>query len=96
MSTLALIISIGLLGILAHRSIAVLLLAPLMAALRILLSGDAGLLLLIHIGSMQPAVATLASGVGHGAVIASLVGFIFLRGAVLGLSPGNPLISDAV
>lgn len=37
-----------------------------------------------------------ASQVGYGAVIASLTGFALIRDAVLGLSPGNPLISLSV
>jgi H+/gluconate symporter-like permease len=37
-----------------------------------------------------------ASQVGYGAVIASLAGFALIRDAVLGLSPGNPLISLSV
>jgi len=34
--------------------------------------------------------------VGYGAVIASLAGFAILRDAVLNVSPGNPLISEAM
>lgn len=37
-----------------------------------------------------------ASQVGYGAVIASLAGFVLIRDAVLGIAPGNPLISLAV
>ena len=37
-----------------------------------------------------------ASQVGYGAVIASLAGFALIRDAVLGLAPGNPLISLSV
>ncbi len=37
-----------------------------------------------------------ASEVGYGAVIASLAGFAILRDAVLNVSPGNPLISEAM
>lgn len=37
-----------------------------------------------------------ASQVGFGAVIASLAGFALIRDAVLGLAPGNPLVSMAV
>jgi H+/gluconate symporter-like permease len=37
-----------------------------------------------------------ASLVGFGAVIASLAGFALIRDAVLGIAPGNPLISLAV
>ena len=33
---------------------------------------------------------------GYGAVIASLAGFAILRDAVLNVSPGNPLISEAM
>lgn len=93
MSTLAITISIGLLWGLAYCSTAALL-APLMAALVILFSGDTRLLLPIDIGLMLP-VPSLTSGADHGVVIASLAGFILLRGAVLGL-PDNPLISDAI
>jgi H+/gluconate symporter-like permease len=46
-------------------------------------------------GSMLPVFNT-ASEVGYGAVIASLAGFAVIRDAVLGLAPGNPLISEAV
>ena len=41
MSILAILISLGLLMFLAYRGITVLLLAPLMAALAVVLSGDA-------------------------------------------------------
>ena len=44
---------------------------------------------------MLPAFNT-ASEVGYGAVIASLAGFAILRDLVLNVSPGNPLISEAV
>lgn len=37
-----------------------------------------------------------ASQVGYGAVIASLAGFVLIRDAVLGIAPGNPLISLSV
>jgi H+/gluconate symporter-like permease len=37
-----------------------------------------------------------ASQVGYGAVIASLAGFALVRDAVLGLAPGNPLVSVSV
>ena len=37
-----------------------------------------------------------ASEVGYGAVIASMAGFALIRDAVLNVSPGNPLISEAV
>ncbi|RRD57613.1 GntP family permease [Comamonadaceae bacterium OH2545_COT-014] len=46
-------------------------------------------------GFMLPLFNT-ASEVGYGAVIASLAGFALIRDAVLNLSPGNPLISEAV
>lgn len=47
------------------------------------------------LGSMLPAFNT-ASEVGYGAVIASLAGFAVLKDFVLGVAPGNPLISEAV
>ena len=47
------------------------------------------------LGSMLPIFNT-ASEVGYGAVIASLAGFAILRDAVLGVAPGNPLVSEAV
>lgn len=37
-----------------------------------------------------------ASEVGYGTVIASLAAFVIVRDAVVNLSPGNPLISEAV
>lgn len=37
-----------------------------------------------------------ASQVGYGAVIASLAGFVMIRDAVLGIAPGNPLVSLSV
>jgi H+/gluconate symporter-like permease len=37
-----------------------------------------------------------ASQVGFGAVIASLAGFALLRDAVLGIAPGNPLVSVSI
>ncbi|MDI6003544.1 GntP family permease [Cobetia marina] len=46
-------------------------------------------------GAMLPVFNT-ASEVGYGAVIASLAGFALVKEAVLGLYPGNPLISEAV
>jgi H+/gluconate symporter-like permease len=46
-------------------------------------------------GSLLPIFNT-ASEVGYGAVIASLAGFAILRDAVLNVSPGNPLISEAM
>lgn len=46
-------------------------------------------------GSMLPVFNT-ASEVGYGAVIAGLAGFVIIRDAVLNVSPGNPLISEAV
>lgn len=45
MSTLAIVVSLGLLMFLAYRGISVLILAPIMAALAVLLSGDAAMLL---------------------------------------------------
>ena len=47
------------------------------------------------LGSMLPIFNT-ASEVGYGAVIASMAGFALIRDAVLNVSPGNPLISEAV
>ncbi len=46
-------------------------------------------------GSLLPIFNT-ASEVGYGSVIASLASFPILRDAVLGLSPGNPVVSIAV
>jgi len=46
-------------------------------------------------GSLLPIFNT-ASEVGYGAVIASLAGFALIRDAVLNVSPGNPLISEAM
>lgn len=46
-------------------------------------------------GFMLPLFNT-ASEVGYGAVIASLAGFAIIRDAVLNISPGNPLISEAL
>lgn len=46
-------------------------------------------------GSMLPIFNT-ASEVGYGAVIASLAGFALIRDSVLGIAPGNPLVSEAV
>ncbi|AZY48306.1 citrate transporter [Bordetella avium] len=46
-------------------------------------------------GFMLPLFNT-ASEVGYGAVIASLAGFALIRDAVLNVSPGNPLISEAI
>ncbi|MCL4746664.1 MAG: GntP family permease [Burkholderiaceae bacterium] len=37
-----------------------------------------------------------ASQVGYGAVVASLAGFALIRDAVLGIAPGNPLISLSI
>ncbi|MDO9115247.1 MAG: GntP family permease [Polaromonas sp.] len=37
-----------------------------------------------------------ASQVGYGAVIASLAGFTLIRDAVLGIAPGNPLVSLSI
>ena len=45
--------------------------------------------------SVMPLLNT-ASQVGFGAVIASLAGFVLLRDAVLGVAPGNPLISMSI
>ena len=45
--------------------------------------------------SVQPILNT-ASQVGYGAVIASLAGFVIIRDAVLGIAPGNPLVSLSV
>ncbi len=45
--------------------------------------------------SVQPIFNT-ASQVGYGAVIASLVGFALIRDSVLGIAPGNPLISLSI
>ena len=45
--------------------------------------------------SMLPIFNT-ASEVGYGAVIASLAGFLIIRDSILNLTPGNPLISEAV
>ena len=46
-------------------------------------------------GSMLPIFNT-ASEVGYGAVIASLAGFVIIRDWVLGVAPGNPLISETI
>ena len=45
--------------------------------------------------SVQPILNT-ASLVGYGAVIASMVGFVLIRDAVLAIAPGNPLVSLSV
>lgn len=45
--------------------------------------------------SVMPLMNT-ASQVGFGAVIASLGGFVLIRDAVLGIAPGNPLVSLSV
>ncbi len=45
--------------------------------------------------SMLPIFNT-ASEVGYGAVIASPAGFLIIRDSILNLTPGNPLISEAV
>ena len=55
MSTLAIVLSLILLIVLAYRGITVLLLAPLMASLAVLLSGEAGLLLPIYTGTFMSA-----------------------------------------
>jgi len=54
-SMLAIIVSLALLMYLAYRGVTVLLLAPLMGALAVLLSGDAALLLPIYTGTFMPA-----------------------------------------
>src|SRR5690606_15015949 len=54
-STLAIVLSLILLMYLAYRGITVLLLAPLMAALAVLLSGDVGFLLPIDTGTFMKA-----------------------------------------
>jgi H+/gluconate symporter-like permease len=46
-------------------------------------------------GSVLPLLNT-ASQVGFGAVIASLAGFALIRDAVLGIAPGNPLVSMSI
>lgn len=46
-------------------------------------------------GSLLPIFNT-ASEVGYGTVIATLAGFVILRDFMLGLSPNNPLISEAI
>lgn len=46
-------------------------------------------------GSLLPIFNT-SSEVGYGAVIASLASFAILKDSVLGIAPGNPLISEAV
>jgi H+/gluconate symporter-like permease len=46
-------------------------------------------------GSLLPIFNT-ASEVGYGSVIASLASFAIIRDAVVGISPNNPLISEAV
>lgn len=46
-------------------------------------------------GSMLPILNT-ATEVGYGTVIASLAGFVVIRDLVLGIAPGNPLVSEAV
>jgi H+/gluconate symporter-like permease len=45
--------------------------------------------------SVMPLLNT-ASQVGFGAVIASLAGFALVRDAVLGIAPGNPLVSMSI
>jgi len=55
MSMLAILISLGLLMYLAYRGITVLLLAPLMGALAVMLSGDGGLLLPIYTSTFMTA-----------------------------------------
>ncbi len=46
-------------------------------------------------GSLLPIFNT-ASEVGYGSVIAALAAFAVIREAIVGLSPGNPLISEAI
>ena len=46
-------------------------------------------------GSMLPILNT-ASEVGYGSVIAGLAGFLVIREFMMNLSPGNPLISEAI
>lgn len=46
-------------------------------------------------GFMLPLFNT-ASEVGYGAVVASLAGFAIIKEAVLNVSPGNPLVSEAI
>lgn len=46
-------------------------------------------------GSLLPIFNT-ASEVGYGSVIAALAAFAVIRDAVIGFSPGNPLISEAI
>ena len=46
-------------------------------------------------GSMLPILNT-ATEVGYGTVIASLAGFVVIRDWVLGVAPGNPLVSEAI
>lgn len=46
-------------------------------------------------GSLLPIFNT-SSEVGYGAVIASLASFAILKEAVMGISPGNPLVSEAI
>ena len=46
-------------------------------------------------GSLVPIFNT-ASVVGYGATIASLSAFVLIKDGVLGISPGNPLVSEAV
>jgi len=58
-STLAIIVSLLLLMFLAYRGITVLLLAPLMATLAVLLSGEAGFILPIYTDTFMKALGTL-------------------------------------
>ncbi|MCX5592442.1 GntP family permease [Alcaligenes endophyticus] len=73
-STLAILLSLVLLMYLAYRGITVLLLAPLMAALAVLLSGDAGFLLPIYTNTFMSALSNY--------VLSFLP--IFLLGALFG------------
>lgn len=45
--------------------------------------------------SMLPILNT-ATEVGYGTVIASLAGFVIIRDTLMGLAPGNPLVSEAI
>jgi H+/gluconate symporter-like permease len=57
---LSIVVSLALLMVLAYRGVTVLLLAPLMAALAVVLSGDAALLLPIYTHTFMPALAGYA------------------------------------
>lgn len=60
MSTLAIVVSLILLILLAYRGLTVLLLAPLMAALAVILSGDAAFLLPIYTDTFMGALGNFA------------------------------------